>query len=94
MHDIPRDLIHTDQFVKELEEIEKDIRRADEFLRGVTNLISRFPTEGKHRDTIKNIWAWAMNESPSVVIYYTFNEQNIWLLSIKKFEKEENNNGA
>lgn len=91
MHHMPRDVIYTDQFTKELEEIESDIKRADEFVRGVEYLICQYPDRGKHRDSIKNIWAWAMNEHPGAVLYYTFNDDTIWLLSIKTFENEDSN---
>lgn len=91
MHHIPRGITYTDQFVKELEEIEPDVVRADEFIHGVEYLICQFPDRGKHKDTVRNVWAWAMNEYPNVVLYYTFNDKYIWLLSIKKFENENNN---
>lgn len=96
MHHIPREVINTDQFERELLALESDVRRADEFIRGAQDLICRYPEKGKHKDTLKNIWAWRMTEFPNhphVVLYYTFNEYFIWMLSIKKFE-EGNNNGS
>jgi hypothetical protein len=84
MNNIPRDVIHQETFVEQLHQIENNHHRADEFIRGVEWQLSKDPTSG---DRITNlVWAITFNNPPnseSLVLYYTFNENNIWFLSIR-----------
>lgn len=91
MSHIPREVIYTEKYEKELRAIDSDVKRVDEFVRGVEWEICRFPETGKRKDESKNVWGKPINDlpdQPPVVLYYTFNDQYIWFLSIRKFEHE------
>ena len=86
MSHIPREVFHQPQFEKELREIESDIKRVDEFVRGAEWQICRDPESGKMVEGAPNVWGVPITDipdQPPLVLYYTFNDRFIWLISIK-----------
>jgi hypothetical protein len=67
-----------------LKEIIKDAPTADDFVFGAKNRLARSPEEGK-RLAESHVWFLPMTEQPNlmpVVLYYTFDEDSVILLSI------------
>ncbi len=86
MTPIMRDVIQEHQFDEELRKIESNARRADEFVFAAIWQLSRNPREGKQRDDDRNVWGFPIPDHPGhppVTIYYTFNNETVWLLSIR-----------
>ena len=82
-----RTVVEQPQFRKELRRLKRSQKRADEFTLGLQFVLARNPECGmKIGDT--DVWAIAMNEfvpGDPTVVFYTFNDQNVFLLSIKMF---------
>jgi hypothetical protein len=75
-----------ERFENEFREIMPDIRRADEFLAGVDWKLSRNPETGVLAYPDSAVWMLFMHElpeSPSLTIYYTFDDEYVYLLSIQ-----------
>lgn len=90
MNGMPRDAVYTEQFEIDLERIEGDARRADEFIRGVEWAICRNPREG--RRVTNDVWAWPRRDLPGLphlTVFYTFNDQTVWLLAIRTFDQPD-----
>ena len=82
-----RTIIREPRFDKELAAIEPDIERADDFLEGVETILSREPTFG-HRLGHSNVYfipGWAVDLN----VYYAFNDDEVFLLSICRMEPPE-----
>jgi hypothetical protein len=75
-----RTIIKDTRFEQEMEAIEADVKRADEFIEGVENILSRDPESG-HRlgnSYVYFIPGWTVDLN----VYYTFNDNEVFLLSI------------
>lgn len=86
---IGREVIYTARFEEELGAIEPNTIRADEFVRGVEWQICRYPESGKRRSNNSIVWGkpiTAVLGLPSIIVYYTFDENYIWFLSIQVFD--------
>ncbi len=73
----------------DLEAIEADVQRADEFLEGVETVLSRSPMSGLQSKPDSPIWCIPSvyeRTMTSLIVYYTFDEDYVWLLSIRKTE--------
>jgi len=82
-----RTIIRNHRFAQELEAIESDIERADEFMIGVENVLSREPNSG-HRLGESHVYyipGWTVDLN----VYYTFNDDEVFLLSICKMAPPE-----
>ena len=80
-----RDIVRTERFERELQKLEEDPRRADEFTEAVEWTLARDPTSGTQIKDVPPIWFIPMVDIPfgsSVAIYYTFDDNRVWLLSI------------
>lgn len=80
-----RDIVRTERFERELQKLEEDPRRADEFTEAVEWTLARDPTSGTQIKDVPPIWFIPMVDIPfgsSVAIYYTFDDSRVWLLSI------------
>ncbi len=80
-----RDIVRTDRFERELKKIEDDPLRADEFTEAVEWTLARNPASGTQISEDPPIWFIPMVDLPlgsSVAIYYTFDNNKVWLLSI------------
>jgi hypothetical protein len=79
-----REIIEESQFTVELQEIEPDAIRADEFVDGAKWVLSRNPEYGTKIGQL--VWFIPMLRSlsePSMVLYYTFDADRVFLLSIQ-----------
>jgi hypothetical protein len=75
-----RSIVRNSQFGKELDEIEPHVERADELLEGVENVLARLPQCGQRLGE-SDVWfiaGWTVD----LAIYYTFNDESVFLLSI------------
>lgn len=80
-----RDVVRTERFERELQDLEKDPLRADEFTEAVEWTLARDPTSGTQIKVDPPIWFIPLVDLPfgsSVAIYYTFDDNKVWLLSI------------
>jgi hypothetical protein len=79
-----RTIIESHRFSLELKEIIKDFAAADDFVFGVKHRLARSPQDGK-RIGESHVWFLPMVKQPNlmpVVLYYTFDEESVILLSI------------
>lgn len=82
-----RDIVRTERFERELREIEENPRRADEFTEAVEWALARDPSSGTQIEDDPPIWFIPMADTlddSSVAIFYTFDDQVVWLISILK----------
>jgi hypothetical protein len=77
-----RTIIRDKRFERELAEIERNVRRADEFLEGAETILSREPERGCQLDD-SSVWFIA-GHTVDLAIYYTFDADNVYLLSIER----------
>lgn len=85
-----REIIEETQFTVELQEIEPDAARADEFVDGAKWVLSRSPECGTKIGQL--VWILPMMRSPvglSMVLYYTFDADRVFLLSIQVAADEQ-----
>ena len=79
-----RTVIESHRFSLELKEIIKESTFADDFVFGAKYRLARSPEEGK-RIGESHVWFLPMVEQANlmpVVLYYTFDEETVMLLSI------------
>jgi hypothetical protein len=62
--------------------IEANVRRADEFVEGAETVLSRQPESGFQLDE-SNVW-FIPGHTVDAALYYTFDEDKVYFLSIKK----------
>ena len=82
-----RTVIRNNRFEQELEAIEPDVKRADDFMIGVENVLAREPNCG-HRLGESHVYfipGWTVDLN----VYYTFNDDEVFLLSICKMAPPE-----
>jgi len=77
-----RTVIRSKEFDQELSAIEPDVKRADEFIEGAETILSREPEIGHKigNSRVYFIAGWTVDLN----LYYTFNEDEVILLSICK----------
>lgn len=79
-----RAVVQTTRFELELLAFEPDVARSDEFLEGVEWVLSRDPELGLRLSD--EVWALDTSEYALIkpmTVFYTFDEQTVWLLSIQ-----------
>ena len=82
-----RDIVRTERFERELREIEESPRRADEFTEAAEWTLARDPSSGTQIKDDPPIWFIPMVDAlddSTVAIFYTFDDQKVWLMSILK----------
>lgn len=82
-----RTVIRNTRFNEELQAIKSEVKRADEFIRGIEWQLSRKPESGTKVGPEYHVWTFPVLDAldlPELVVYYTFNDDNVWLLSIKR----------
>jgi hypothetical protein len=82
-----REIIKEPRFEQEMAAIEPNVKRADEFLEGAETLLCREPQIG-HRLGNSHVYfipGWTIDLN----IYYTFNEDYVFLLSICRMAAPE-----
>lgn len=81
-----REIVEDTRFTNELKTLIPDARRAEEFIDGAKWVLSRDPSSGKRISTSK-IWFLSLEEIPGilpVILYYTFDDNYVNLLSIQE----------
>lgn len=81
-----REIVEAPRFAAELKAIEKNVRRADEFVDGVKWVLSRDPRAGTQIDKTR-VFFIPIAESAAVgpaVLFYTYDDDHIYFLSIRK----------
>lgn len=77
-----RTIIRTARFQQEMNSIEPDVRRADEFLEGVETILARRPQSGF---ALKGSSVWFVpGHTVDLSLYYAFDDNHVYFLSIKK----------
>ena len=92
MDSVPREVIYFKAFEKELEAISSDAKRADESVRGAEWALCRSPRIGTRVGADSPVWFLPLvgsTDGRSVILYYTFNDQYVGLLSIQSIDLSE-----
>ena len=79
-----RNIIHKPEFDAALFNLHHTAPRCDEFVHGITEILHIDPTRGK-RIGSTDIWCFSTPDIPeflALVVYYTFNDDTVWLLWI------------
>jgi hypothetical protein len=84
-----RRIVREHRFEDELRELIAEAIAADQFVEAAEFLIARDPLIGSRTEDPR-VWAMpmALVEGPQVVLYYTFDERTVWLLSIIRISNE------
>jgi hypothetical protein len=84
-----REIVRQPLFEQELLQLEFDPVRADEFTEGVEFVLSRNPRYGTN--VAKNVWfipMWRPAEGKSLNLYYAFDSDHVYFLSLQKAREE------
>lgn len=83
------DVVFTPEFETDLKTLFGSTAEGDEYVHGLDWRLSRDPTKGTPLDKDKRIWT-ILSRKPhklgSVFVFYTFNEDTVFLLAIKAIE--------
>lgn len=79
-----RSVYYEERFDAELLAVCSDFERADELIRGIEWVLCRDPEFGERVSDDCNVWAIALPDVLTLpfVMYYTFSEQYVFMLSI------------
>lgn len=79
-----RSVYYEDRFDAELLALCSDFERADELIRGIEWVLCRDPRFGDSVSGDSDVWAIALPDVLSIpfVIYYTFSDSAVYMLSI------------
>src|SRR5207244_10023510 len=83
-----RQVVRERRFEDELRGLIAEAIAADQFVEAAEFLIARDPSIGSQTDD-PNVWAMpmALVGDAQVVLYYTFDDRTVWLLSITRIFK-------
>ena len=89
MPEFIRQVIREPRFEEELRRLIAEAIAADQFVEAAEFLIARDPLIGSQTEDPR-VWAMAMAllEGAQVVLYYTFDDSTLWLLSIIRISNE------
>ncbi len=84
-----RQVIREHRFEDELRGLIAEAIAADQFVEAAEFLIARDPLVGSETEDPR-VWAipMALVEGAQVVLYYTFDDRTVWLLSITRISNE------
>jgi hypothetical protein len=82
-----RTIIYDPRFEQDLARIIPTVRRADEFLEGAEQILSRTPEAGYQLED-SNVW-FVGGHTVDVALYYTFDDDYVYLLAIEKVAPPE-----
>jgi hypothetical protein len=77
-----RTIIRDPRFEQEMARIVSNVQRADEFLEGVEQILSRKPESGYQLED-SNVWFIA-GHTVDIALYYTFDADYVHFLSVEK----------
>ncbi len=72
--------------------IHADFFRVDEFIQGAEWTLARRPEAGKQIREGSSVWCLPVAQAgdlPPVVLYYTFDDRKVWMLSICSLKEAE-----
>ena len=88
-----REIVEDHLFSAQLQDLIPNSRRADEFVEGTMWTLARDPEQGTRVRFGSPVWGMPISQyAPgvqNVVIYYTFNQSCVYLLSIQEVSDEE-----
>ncbi len=89
MPEFIRQVIREPRFEEELRRLIAETIAADQFVEAAEFLIARDPLIGSQTEDPR-VWAMpmALVEGAQVVLYYTFDDSTVWLLSIIRISNE------
>ena len=89
MPEFIRQVIRERRFEEELRRLIAETIAADQFVEAAEFLIARDPLIGSQTEDPR-VWAMpmALVEGAQVVLYYTFDDSTVWLLSIIRIPNE------
>jgi hypothetical protein len=89
MPEFIRQVIREPRFEEELRGLIAEAIAADQFVQAAEFLIARDPLTGSQTEDPR-VWAMPMVlvEGTPVVLYYTFDDSTVWLLSITRISNE------
>jgi len=82
-----REIVEHDRFREELAALEKDAKKADEFIDGAKWVLTRGPSLAGTMIGKGPVWFLPIADSPiidAVVLYYAFDDDHVYFLSIQK----------
>lgn len=85
----PVNACYTSEFEESLSKLSSDKKIADEFIRGTEYIICQNPTHGIQIAPDSKVWCVPMvdlKDTPTLHIYYTFDEELAYFLSITESE--------
>jgi hypothetical protein len=82
-----RTIIREHRFELEMDYIEPNVRRADEFIEGAERILSRDPEVGCPLEG-SQVW-FICGHTVDAALYYTFDADHVYFLSIKKTKMPE-----
>jgi hypothetical protein len=77
-----RTIVRDERFELEMDYIEPNVRRADEFVEGAETILSRDPEAGCQLED-SQVW-FICGHTVDAALYYTFDADNVYFLSIEK----------
>ncbi len=83
-----RTVVRDPRFEAEMKQIESHVEKADEFLRGAETILSRKPEAGHHLGGDSLVW-FLPGYTVGLSIYYTFDDEKVYWLSIRKISPIE-----
>jgi hypothetical protein len=78
-----RTVVRDPRFEAEMQQIERNVEKADEFLRGAETILSRKPEAGHHLGGDSHVW-FLSGYTVDLSLYYTFDDEKVYWLSIRK----------
>ncbi len=77
-----RTIVYDPLFEEQMAEFEPNIKRADEFIEGAETILSRSPESGFQLED-SSVW-FVPGHTVDLVLYYTFDENHVYFLSIQR----------
>jgi hypothetical protein len=82
-----RTVVFDERFERDLAAIERNVRRADEFVEGAVTILSREPESGCLLEG-SQVW-FICGHTVDAALYYTFDDDHVYFLSIEKTKLPE-----
>ena len=82
-----RTIIYDPRFDQDFRRISPDVKRADEFLMGAEQILSRTPERGCRLED-SNVW-FISGHTVDLALYYTFDADHVYMLSVEKVNPPE-----
>jgi len=77
-----RTIIYDPRFDQDLARITPSVERADDFLEGAEQILSRTPQAGFRLED-SNVW-FVAGHTIDLALYYTFDDDHVYMLAVEK----------